>query len=288
MVSAQGRVVLAATPIGNPGDASQRLRDALAEADVLAAEDTRRLRRLAADLGVSLGGRVVSFHDAVERERAADLVEEALAGATVLVLTDAGMPTISDPGYRLVHAAVAAGVEVTVLPGPSAVVSALAVSGLSVDRFCFEGFLPRKAGEREARLRDLSREPRTMVFYEAPHRLAAMLAAVARAFGADRPAVVCREMTKTYEEVLRSTVGELAAWAEQGVRGEITVVVAGTPDTADPDLVDEAAWVRAVAMAEAAGIPRKEAMADVAIRAGVRRSAVYEAVVRAKVGSPHG
>lgn len=288
MVSAAGRVVLAATPIGNPGDASQRLRDALAQADILAAEDTRRLRRLVADLGVSVVGRVVSFHDAVERDRSEELVEAALGGSTIVVVTDAGMPTISDPGYRLVQAAVAAGVPVTVLPGPSAVVSALAVSGLPVDRFCFEGFLPRKAGERDRRLQELRGEPRTMVFYEAPHRLAAMLSAMARVLGADRPAVVCRELTKTYEEVRRATLGDLASWAEAGVRGEITVVVGGAPDSADPDLVDEAAWVRAVASAEAAGIPRKEAMADVARRAGVRRSAVYEAVVRAKVGSPHG
>lgn len=282
-----GRVVLAATPIGNVGDASPRLLEALEQADVLAAEDTRRLRRLAADLGVRTRGRVVSFHDAVERERAGDLVEAAREGALVLVVTDAGMPSISDPGYRVVAAAVEAGIAVSVLPGPSAVLAALAVSGLPVDRFCFEGFLPRKTGERDARLRELRDEPRTMVFYEAPHRLPAMLAALTAVLGAERPAVVCRELTKTYEEVRRASLGELAAWAASGVRGEITVVVAGAVASGDPDLVDEADWVRAVATAEAAGIPRKEAMADVARRAGVRRSDVYEAVVRAKVGSPH-
>lgn len=282
-----GRVVLAATPIGNVADASPRLREALEGADVLAAEDTRRLRRLAADLSVRLRGRVVSFHDAVERERAADLVDAARDGALVVVVTDAGMPTISDPGYRVVSAAIEAGIDVSVLPGPSAVLAALAVSGLPVDRFCFEGFLPRKAGERDTRLRELRDEPRTMVFYEAPHRLPAMLAALATALGEDRPAAVCRELTKTYEEVRRAPLGALAAWAEDGVRGEITVVVAGAASSRDPELRDEADWVRAVATAEGAGIPRKEAMADVARRAGVRRSDVYEAVVRAKVGSPH-
>jgi 16S rRNA (cytidine1402-2'-O)-methyltransferase len=222
-----GELVLAGTPLGNPGDASARLRTALADADVVAAEDTRRLRRLAADLDVQIGGRVVSYFEANEVARAPELMAELLAGRRVLLVTDAGMPSISDPGYRLVVAAVDAEVSVTCLPGPSAVTTALALSWLPVDRFCFEGFLPRRAGARSARLAELSREPRTMVFFEAPHRLAESLEAMAAAFGVSRLAAVCRELTKTYEEVRRGTLGDLAAWAAEGVRGEITVVVAG-------------------------------------------------------------
>lgn len=284
-----GRIVLAATPLGNPGDASARLRDALATADVVAAEDTRRLRRLLADLGVTAPGRVVSFYDAVERERSKELVAHAMAGAVVLVVTDAGMPSVSDPGYRLVALAVERGVAVTVLPGPSAALAALAVSGLPVDRFCFEGFLPRKAGERATRLAELATEPRTMVFFEAPHRLAAMLSALVDGLGEERRAAVCRELTKTYEEVRRGSVGELAAWAADGVRGEITVVVAGADPTQlrrAAGLVDPAGWAAAVAADEAAGSDRRTAIADVARRAAVPRREVYDAVIRARSSRP--
>lgn len=282
-VEASGRIVLAATPLGNPADASARLATALATADVVAAEDTRRTRRLAGDLGVSIAGRLVSFYDAVERERAAELVDSALEGAVVLVVTDAGMPSVSDPGYRLVALAVERGVPVTVLPGPSAVLAALAVSGLPVDRFCFEGFLPRKSGERASRIAELQSEPRTMVFFEAPHRLAAMLDALADGLGDDRPAVVCRELTKTYEEVRRGSLRELATWAEDDVRGEITVVVSG----ASADEVREAAglanpaeWIAAVEISEREGLTRRDAIADVARRAGVPKREVYDAVVK--------
>lgn len=278
-----GRIVLAATPLGNPADASARLATALATADVVAAEDTRRTRRLAADLGVTIAGRLVSFYDAVERERAVELVDAALEGAVVLVVTDAGMPSVSDPGYRLVALAVAHGVPVTVLPGPSAVLAALAVSGLPVDRFCFEGFLPRKAGERATRIAELRSEPRTMVFFEAPHRVAGMLDALADGLGDDRPAVVCRELTKTYEEVQRGSLRELASWAADGVRGEITVVVSG----ATPGEVREAAglatpseWRTAVEVAEKEGLTRRDAIADVARRAGVPKREVYDVVVK--------
>lgn len=284
-----GCIILAATPVGNPGDASQRLRDALATADVIAAEDTRRLRRLLSDLGVTPRGRVTSFYDAIERERAEELVTCAVAGAVVLVVSDAGMPTVSDPGYRLVALAIERSVRVTVLPGPSAVLAAMALSGLPVDRFCFEGFLPRKAGERATRIDELGSEPRTMVFFEAPHRLAVMLAALVAGLGADRSAAVCRELTKTYEEVRRGTLAELAAWAADGVRGEITVVVAGA-DAAErrraAGLDDEQGWVAAVVEREAQGRGRKDAIADVARRAGVPRRAVYDAVVRAKADRP--
>lgn len=282
-VEASGRIVLAATPLGNPADASARLATALATADVVAAEDTRRTRRLAADLGVTIAGRLVSFYDAVERERAAELVDAALEGAVVLVVTDAGMPSVSDPGYRLVALAVERGVPVTVLPGPSAVLAALAVSGLPVDRFCFEGFLPRKTGERATRIVELRSDPRTMVFFEAPHRVAAMLDALADGLGDDRAAVVCRELTKTYEEVRRGSLRELASWAADGVRGEITVVVSG----ATAGEVREAAglatpseWRMAVEVAEKEGLTRRDAIADVARRAGVPKREVYDVVVK--------
>ncbi|HSR25308.1 MAG TPA: 16S rRNA (cytidine(1402)-2'-O)-methyltransferase, partial [Candidatus Eisenbacteria bacterium] len=198
-----GVLVLAGAPIGDPADASPRLARELAAADVVAAEDTRRLRRLTAALGVEPSGRVVSYYDANEAARTPELLDALRAGARVVVVTDAGMPSVSDPGYRLVAAAVDAGIPVTAVPGPSAVLTALAVSGLPVDRFCFEGFLPRKAGERSRRLAALAEEPRTMVFFEAPHRLAETLAAMSEAFGANRRAAVCRELTKTYEEVRR-------------------------------------------------------------------------------------
>ncbi len=227
--SGVGTLVLAGTPLGNPGDASPRLTRLLAEADLVAAEDTRRLRRLLADLGVRRAGPVVSFYDEVERARLPALLHVLDAGGTVALVTDAGMPSVSDPGYRAAQAAVAAGHRVTSLPGPSAVTTALAVSGLPCDRFCFEGFLPRKAAERRSRLAELADEPRTQVYFEAPHRLADTLADLVAAFGDERPAAVCRELSKTYEEVRRGSLAELAAWAADGVRGEITLVVSGAP-----------------------------------------------------------
>jgi 16S rRNA (cytidine1402-2'-O)-methyltransferase len=272
-------LVLAGTPIGDPADASPRLVRELAGADVVAAEDTRRLRRLARDLGVELTGRVVSYYDANEAGRTPELVEAMQAGQRVLLVTDAGMPSVSDPGYRLVAAAVEAGLPVTAVPGPSAVLTALALSGLPVDRFCFEGFLPRKAGERARRLAELATEPRTMVFFEAPHRLAVALTAMAEGLGADRPAAVCREMTKTYEEVRRAGLAELAAWAADGVRGEVTVVVAGAGPVvaaAPEDLVAEVEGL------VAAGVRLKEATAEVASRQGVSRRVLYDAVLAAR------
>ena len=275
-----GRLLLAAAPIGRPDDASARLRTALAGADVVAAEDTRRLRRLACDLGVEVTGRVVAYHDHNERARTGALVEELRAGRDVLVITDAGMPGVSDPGYRLVRAAVAEGVPVVALPGPSAVTTALVVSGLPTDRFCFEGFPPRRPGERARRLAELAGERRTMVFFESPRRLEVTLEAMAEAFGADRPAAVCRELTKTYEEVRRGTLGELAAWAGPDVRGEITVVVGGAPEPAG--LSDPADLAAAVAAREDAGTPRKQAIAEVAKENGVPKRVVYDAVVAAR------
>ncbi|MDX6199000.1 MAG: rRNA (cytidine1402-2-O)-methyltransferase [Actinomycetota bacterium] len=283
-------LVLAGAPIGRPDDASARLRVELASAEVVAAEDTRRLHRLCKDLDVSLTGRVVSYFEGNEVRRTPELLDELRAGRRVLLVTDAGMPSVSDPGFRLVSAAAAEGLPVTCVPGPSAVTTALAVSGLPSDRFCFEGFLPRKGGERRARLGALAAERRTAVFFEAPHRLADMLADMREAFGPDRAAVVCRELTKTHEEVRRGSLAELATWAASGVRGEITVVVAGA---AAPDVeLSGEELVRQVNVREEAGLSRKDAVAAVAQETGVPKREVYDAVVTHKQaakagGGPH-
>ncbi len=277
MTSEPGVLVLAATPIGRVADAPPRLAEELGGADVVAAEDTRRLRRLTSDLGVTVTGRVVSYFEGNESARTPVLLDALLAGERVLLVTDAGMPSVSDPGYRLVAAAVEAEVPVTAVPGPSAVLTALAVSGLPVDRFCFEGFLPRKAGERSRRLAALAAEERTMVFFEAPHRTETALAAMAAAFGDDRAAAVCRELTKTHEEVRRGPLGELVTWAGEGVRGEVTIVVTGVPAGPDVDS-DPDSLLAAVAGLEAGGTPRKEAVVEVARRAGVPKRDVYNLV----------
>ncbi|ARZ69678.1 Uroporphyrin-III C/tetrapyrrole (Corrin/Porphyrin) methyltransferase [Streptomyces albireticuli] len=276
-----GTLVLAGTPIGDVADAPPRLAAELAAAEVIAAEDTRRLRRLTQALGVHTTGRVVSYFEGNESARTPELVEALAGGARVLLVTDAGMPSVSDPGYRLVAAAVERDIKVTAVPGPSAVLTALAVSGLPVDRFCFEGFLPRKAGERLGRLREVADERRTLVYFEAPHRLDDTLAAMAEALGPKRRAAVCRELTKTYEEVKRGPLDELAAWAAEGVRGEITIVVEGAPEAGPQDL-DPAELVRRVQVREEAGERRKEAIAAVAAEAGLPKREVFDAVVAAK------
>jgi len=276
---AEGRIVLLGAPLGNIDDASPRLRRALATADIIAAEDTRRLHRLVRDLGVEVSGRVISYFEGNEERRTPDLIESALGGAMIALVTDGGMPSVSDPGFRLVRAAVAAGVAVSAAPGPSAVTTALAVSGLPCDRFCFEGFLPRKRGERRTVLAALATEQRTMVFFEAPHRLAESLADLAEAFGADRAAAVCRELTKTYEEVRREPAADLARWAATTeVRGEITIVVAGAPPV-PTEVPDEAGLAASVAAEERTGTPRKEAIAAVAKRYGLPKRHVYTAVI---------
>nr|WP_229670491.1 16S rRNA (cytidine(1402)-2'-O)-methyltransferase [Microlunatus endophyticus] len=274
---AAGVIVLAATPIGDVRDASPRLVEEFGAADLIAAEDTRRLQRLLERLGVTITARVVSYFEGNEAARTGQLLEAADGGARVLLVTDAGMPSVSDPGYRLVAAAVEAGVRVTAVPGPSAVLTALAVSGLPVDRFCFEGFLPRKPGERRRRLAELATEPRTLVFFEAPHRTAAMLADLADAFGAVRPSAVCRELTKTYEEVRRGGLSELAAWAEEGVRGEVTIVVSGATPGAGEE--DEGAAVAEVGELVAGGMKLKPAVAAVAERRGLAKNALYQAAL---------
>jgi 16S rRNA (cytidine1402-2'-O)-methyltransferase len=272
-------LVLAATPIGRADDASPRLLAELAGADVVAAEDTRRLRRLCADLGVAVPARVLSYFEGNEQERTPELLAHLLEGRRVVLVTDAGMPSVSDPGYRLVAAAVAADVAVTAVPGPSAVLAALTVSGLPVDRFCFEGFLPRRRGQRRQRLDTLAGEERTMVFFEAPRRTAETLAAMADVFGAERPAAVCRELTKRYEEVRRGGLAELAGWAAAGVRGEVTLVVQGR--TPEPVAHDASALRSLVSDAEeAGGLSRRDAIAQVARATGVPRREVYDAVHR--------
>jgi len=271
-----GALVLAATPLGDSRDASPRLVEALGRADVVAAEDTRRLRALAAALGVQVSGRVVAHYDAVETSRIPALLAAIRAGQTVLLVTDAGMPAVSDPGFRLVAACVSEGLRVSCLPGPSAVTTALAVSGLPSDRFCFEGFPPRRSGPRRRWLAALAGEPRTCVFFESPHRLAATLAEAAEVLGPDRAAAVCRELTKPYEEVRRGSLGELATWAAGGVRGEVTVVLAGAVASDPPDVAD---LVEEVTERVSAGQRLKDAVAAVATAHGVPKRDLYQAAV---------
>jgi 16S rRNA (cytidine1402-2'-O)-methyltransferase len=346
--SEPGTLIVASAPIGRPEDASPRLASALAGAAVIAVEDIGRLRRLAAALGVKPAGRFVTYSNGVEQARVPGLLAALESGDDVLLVTAAGMPGVSDPGYRLVAAAAAAGLRVTVLPGPSAVTAALAVSGLPSDRFCFEGFPPRGEGKRARRFAELADEPRTLVFFEAARRAATTLAQLAAAFGPDRRAVVCRELSKTHEEIRRGTLGELAEWAVGGLLGEVTLVVAGSPvragarhaavagrprqaarpaglrqpghagqlahagEPAHPALavepghareprepgqsagpeqaaqtgraltLAEAAAAAEVAAREAAGTPRKAAIAAVAKETGLRKREVYDAVVVAR------
>ncbi|GAB3702002.1 16S rRNA (cytidine(1402)-2'-O)-methyltransferase [Nocardiopsis oceani] len=273
-----GRLVLAGLPIGNLEDAPPRLLHALEGARVIAAEDTRRVRQFASRAGVRLGGesgaRVVSYYDANETRRRDELLTGLRLGDEVLVVTDAGMPGVSDPGYRLAAACADEGIPVTAIPGPSAVTTALVVSGLPTDRFCFEGFPPRKG--LKGYLGALADERRTMVFFESPHRIAATLDAMAAAFGAERRAAVCRELTKTYEEVRRGGLGELAEWAADGVRGEISVVVEGAGPKAER--TTDSVLVAAVAELEDEGARRKEAITRVAKETGVPKRRVYDLV----------
>ncbi|MEZ5210824.1 MULTISPECIES: 16S rRNA (cytidine(1402)-2'-O)-methyltransferase [unclassified Gordonia (in: high G+C Gram-positive bacteria)] len=275
-----GALVLAGTPMGQAGDASPRLREALGSADIVAAEDTRRARSLAAALDVTIGGRLVSYYDHVEAQRAPQLVEAIAGGATVLLITDAGMPSVSDPGFRLVAACADAGLRVTCLPGPSAVTTALALSALPSERFCFDGFAPRKPGARRDWLASLRTQPRTVVFFESPHRLAQTLSDAAQVLGPDRRGAVCRELTKTYEEVRRGGLADLAEWAAGGVKGEITVVIAGA--SAVDDEADLGSVVaRAAALADA-GTRLKDACEQAAAGTPFSRREVYEAVLTAR------
>ena len=271
-----GSILLAATPIGDVRDASPRVVAALEEADVVAAEDTRRALALASRLGIKLGGRLIALHDHNEAEKAAGIVESARGGARVVFVSDAGMPTVSDPGFRLARAAIDAGVPLSVLPGPSAPLVALALSGLPSDRFAFEGFLPRKDGEATRYLQDLATDPHTLIFFESPRRAAATLARMAEVFGADRPAALCRELTKDYEEVRRGTLGELAEGADD-ILGEVTIVVAGYERSARAE--DHVGAVLALA---AEGMRLKDAAAEVAAATGARKNDLYKAALAAK------
>ena len=273
-------LILAATPLGNPADASTRLKSAIESASIIAAEDSRRFHRLCADIEVTFIGRVISFFEGNEEDRTRELLAELKSGANVLVVSDAGMPTISDPGFRLMRDAIAEGIEVSVIPGPSAVTMAVALSGLPTDRFSFEGFPPRTAGARLATFEKLRFEERTMVFFEAPHRLADSLLDCINVFGPDRQAVICREMTKRYEETIRGNLKELSTWATSNeVLGEITLVIAGAlTDSATLTAADMVARVREF---ESAGMDRKGAIATVAEEFGIAKRLVYAAVVDA-------
>ncbi|MGY5318271.1 16S rRNA (cytidine(1402)-2'-O)-methyltransferase [Neomicrococcus lactis] len=275
-----GEIVLAGTPIGNLGDTTPRLEHALQTADIVAAEDTRRLHHLVNALGLKLTGDVVSYHEHNEAERAAELLAAASSGKTVVIVSDAGMPTVSDPGFRAVHAAMEAGISVSTIPGPSAVLTALAVSGLPTDRFTFEGFIPRKAGERAERLSELATERRTMVFFEAPHRLETLLSAMQDAFGDERRVSVCRELTKLHEEVIRGSLAEVHDWAASNeVRGEIVVVLGGAPPEQKAQTLD---LVESVNSLIESGLRLKEAVQAVAQRERVPQRELYAAVVESR------
>ena len=268
-------VVVAATPLGNIGDASPRLKAALERADVIAAEDTRRARNLAAALGVEIRGRVVSNFDHNEDKRVAELIDVA-RNSTVLIVTDAGMPLVSDPGHSLVAAAHDAQIPVTCLPGPSAVTTALALSGLGVGRFIFDGFAPRKQGARQAWLESLRNEKRAVCFFESPHRLEQTLVEAADVLG-DRQAAVCRELTKTFEEVKRGSLVELAEWSREGVKGEVTVVIDGGTDTAEPEDV-----LGLVQQRVDDGMRAKDAVKEVAKSAGIKAGELYDAFIASR------
>ena len=273
-------LTLAATPLGNPGDASARLKEAIIDAEVIAAEDSRRFHRLAADLGVTFTARIISFFDGNETARTEEVLALLKGGTKVLVVSDAGMPTISDPGFRLTRDAIALGISVVVIPGPSAPTMALALSGLATDRFTFEGFLPRSSGARLAHLETLRFEERTMVFFEAPHRITDSLRDAASILGTDRRAAVCREMTKTYEETVRGSLQELTDWSEsKEILGEITLVIAGVPVGAAIKSAEEI--VARVREFESAGMDRKDAIATVAKESELPKKVVYAAVVDA-------
>ena len=273
-----GVIILGGTPIGNLSDASARLRETLESIPVIASEDTRTTIKLLAALGIENRPRLIALHDHNEFAVSAEVVELARE-ADVLVLSDAGMPTVSDPGYHLVQAAIAAGVTVTSVPGPSAVLTALAVSGLPTDRFTFEGFLPRKQGERRSLFEQLGREPRTMIFFESPNRLADSLADAVAVLGAERQAVVCRELTKKFEEVKRGTVAELSAWAAEGVRGEIVVLIRGAAST----VVSLEAGLAEVTRLVADGMRLKDACAQVAESTSLSKRDLYQGALEGKL-----
>lgn len=274
-------LILAATPLGNPGDASPRLKEAIASCSIVAAEDSRKFHRLCADIEVEFTGRVISFFEGNEHERTPEILAILRSGKTILLLSDAGMPTISDPGYRLTRDAIAEGIAISVIPGPSAVTMALALSGLPTDRFVFEGFSPRASGARQKFFINLRHEERTIIWFEAPHRLADALKDAVEVFGQGRQGVICREMTKRYEEIIRGNLGELLLWSQNNeVRGEITIVMTGAKK--DSAQVGASAIVERVREFESAGMDRKSAIATVADEFSLAKREVFAAVVDSK------
>jgi 16S rRNA (cytidine1402-2'-O)-methyltransferase len=272
-----GRLVLCATPIGNLEDVTHRAERVLREADVIACEDTRRTRKLLTHLGIKAHNLVV-YHEGNERRQARPLLDRAKKGQTVVLVSDAGMPGLSDPGYELVRACIAADIPVEVVPGPTAAISALAISGLPPARFVFEGFFPRKAGDRRRRIAELAEEPRTLVIYESPHRIVACLEDLVDGLG-ERPAALVRELTKLHEEVRRGSLSELLASVhEEAPRGEITLVVGGAVRGHRPEPASEELAARARALMDS-GIERREALTRIAKEAGVPRRKVFDALV---------
>jgi 16S rRNA (cytidine1402-2'-O)-methyltransferase len=274
-------LILAAIPLGNPCDASARLKEAITQVDFIAAEDSRRFGRLCAELGITHEAKIYSFFEGNENERLEPLLEILSSGKDLLVVTDAGMPGISDPGHRLTREAIARDIPIRVLPGPSAVTTALLYSGLPTDRFCFEGFLPRTSGARITALEKLEEEERTMIFFEAPHRLEESLVDAISVLGEDRLASICREMTKTYEETIRGSLSDLLAWAQsREILGEITLVVAGFDSSSRTHTSDD--LVEMVLARESQGESRKEAIAEVAKATGIAKRAVFDVMVAHK------
>jgi 16S rRNA (cytidine1402-2'-O)-methyltransferase len=280
----QGRLLLAGTPIGDSRYASEALRDALLGADVIAAEDTRKFVELCRRMGIHPEARVVSFFEGNEAERTPGLVDDIQSGSVVVLVTDAGMPSISDPGFRLVNSCIDHGLQVSAIPGPSAVLTAVALSGLPSDRFCFEGFLPRKAAARRTALAGLAKEERTMVFFEAPHRLHAFLTDAATVLGEDRRGAIARELTKPYEEVIRGPLRELVDWSAGEVRGEVTVVIAGAKPEV-PELHDVVVRVEELI---GGGMKRTAAVAQVARESGADRHVLYDEVCHHNAQSSEG
>jgi 16S rRNA (cytidine1402-2'-O)-methyltransferase len=275
----EAALVVVATPIGNLGDLSPRAAETLRTVDLVLAEDTRRTGRLLQHVGSDVPQR--SLHEHNERDRIAEVLARIEVGERLALVSDAGTPAVSDPGYRLLAACAAAGVRIEVVPGPSAAMTALVASGVATDRVAFEGFLPRKGAARRDRLAELATEPRTVVLYVSPHRAAADLGALAQALGEDRPAALCRELTKLHEEVRRAPLGALRDAVADGVRGEVTLVIAGAP-ASEAATVDDDELVGRVRALVATGVPRKNAIAQVASNAGVPKRRVYQAVLDAR------
>jgi 16S rRNA (cytidine1402-2'-O)-methyltransferase len=276
-------LILAGLPIGDAADASENLKSMIEKVEFIAAEDSRKFSRLCQELGIRYSGKIISFFEGNETERIDELTKLLISNKDVLVATDAGMPGISDPGYRLVRAAIENKIKIKVLPGPSAVTTALLLSGLPTDRFCFEGFAPRTSAARVNWFSELVEQPRTIIYFEAPHRITESLQDAISAFGADRQAVICREMSKQYEEVVRGSLNELLQWSEaKEILGEITVVVSGfNPQERE---INQDAIIENVLRYESFGMSRKEAMAEVAKSYGIAKRTVFDVMVAYKSG----